>query len=250
MFIIGHAVSWTQLVFRHATGTQLGLKWQKRKDDWLFTERGRGLETRKLKLGWPCPKRDSNSGPLCRESSALTIWSCCLFNEMLILRDVSLIVPQPIWGGRFWPQEKNNYQTCCLSGTSNEQEHLPLLKDWTKGTNDNRSGLIGNYWKNTNHKPEFHGLQSWSKVCGTEFNASANICLFETITVLQLFVTIMKLHCRDTYQLGKLNWQARCLLRSTQKIWSQPRLPQIFPTSEKEFKFKSTCSFYAVKPTR
>ena len=36
---------------------------------------------------------------------------------------------------------------------------------------------------------------------------------------------------RDAYQLGKLNWMGYCLW-----YWSQPRIPQIFPTTGKQFK--------------
>ena len=103
--IIGHALSFTQLFSRRPPAETIGFKlWQTKKESWLFTERGLGFETRITVLG----RRDSNLKPL-----GLGVQRSDHSNTLPNLRDVSLIVPQPIRACGL------HFNTRCLSGTSN-----------------------------------------------------------------------------------------------------------------------------------
>ena len=185
MFVIDHALSCTAS-FQACHGNAIGFSAANNKErQLLFSARGFGLETRNLKLGLPCWKRDSYLWPPGLESSALTTWPCFLFNEVLILCDVTL--------GSSTNQELHILATGKNYQIKTEQwaRHLPPLNDqyhhmeshiWPtqEWTNDNRSGLVGNYWQNTNHKPEL----SWPSILAksiwdtlAEFDASASICL-------------------------------------------------------------------------
>ena len=93
VFIIRHALSCTQLVFRQATVTQLSFKWQPktRKESCLFTERSLGFQT-----AGAAPELGTFRSRVQRSNHP----------TFVSRRDVMLIVPQTISACRLWRQKK------------------------------------------------------------------------------------------------------------------------------------------------
>ena len=120
--VYGHALSCTELAFRHATETHLEFG-VANKD-----------EKQPIYRAWPwisnCWEWDPNCGLSGLESSALTTRPRRLGANLR--HDVTRIVPQPISACRLWPQKKkdSHFKTRSLSGTSNKTSLGLLVKIW------------------------------------------------------------------------------------------------------------------------